>query len=262
MNHPHMCWWCRLLKRSSSCSWFWGFIPWNSNGKSLGSHEDRAFFGNAKTPKREYTVTLPVAISGFMKAHMSKKSLLMDSEWWHRLRNMRKDGKKSLVFTLKWGQACSLTSHKRYNLGFPGSSFSVFLSFFLSILPNLLLSGSIFACCLYRAYVVAFPMVRQGSLLNSFKAKGDLLCHVLKTWGAGIKGWKDVIGGQALALAGLPSFTPATPGYLLGSLGGGGTLFLSQQLQQRPPRVINCLQWGRCAPEGITGPRDMQCFHC
>lgn len=65
-------------------------------------------------------------------------------------------------------------------------------------------------------------MVRQGSLHNLFKAKEDLLCHVLKTWGTGIKGWKDVIRGQALALAGLPAFLPATSGYLLGSLGGRG----------------------------------------
>lgn len=37
-------------------------------------------FWKAKTPKREYTITLPVVISGFMKEHMSKKNLLMDSE--------------------------------------------------------------------------------------------------------------------------------------------------------------------------------------
>lgn len=165
MNHPHMCWWCRLLKHSSSCSWFWGFIPWNSNGKSLGSHEDRALFGNARTPKREYTVTLPVAISGFMKAHMSKKSLLMDSERWHRLRNMRKDWKKSLVFTLKRGQACRLTSPKRYNLGFPGSSFSVFLSFLLSLLPNLL-----------RLVVPFLPVVCREQMLWHFQWSDKGLC--------------------------------------------------------------------------------------
>ena len=39
-----------------------------------------AFFGNARTPKREYTITLPVVISGFMKEHMSKKNVLLDSE--------------------------------------------------------------------------------------------------------------------------------------------------------------------------------------
>lgn len=65
-------------------------------------------------------------------------------------------------------------------------------------------------------------MVRQGSLHNLFKAKEDLLCHVLKTWGTGIKGWKDVIRGQALALAGLPAFLPATSATCWEALGEGG----------------------------------------
>lgn len=45
-----------------------------------GTNEDMAVFGNARTPKTEYTITLPVVICGFMKEHMSKKDLLMDSE--------------------------------------------------------------------------------------------------------------------------------------------------------------------------------------
>lgn len=39
-----------------------------------------AVFGNAETRKTEYTITFPVVICGFIKEHMSKKDLLMDSE--------------------------------------------------------------------------------------------------------------------------------------------------------------------------------------
>lgn len=49
--------------------------------EKAGTNEDMAVFVNARTPKTEYTITLPVVICGFMKErHMSKKHLLMDSE--------------------------------------------------------------------------------------------------------------------------------------------------------------------------------------
>lgn len=38
-----------------------------------------AVFGNAKIPKREYTITLPVVICGFKREHMLK-DLLMDAK--------------------------------------------------------------------------------------------------------------------------------------------------------------------------------------
>ena len=44
--------------------------------EKAGTNEDTAVFVNAKTPKTEYTITLPVVICGFMKDTCQRRTCL------------------------------------------------------------------------------------------------------------------------------------------------------------------------------------------